>query len=61
MELSDRGSRALTVCLRGKRALRFSEVRDFERLAATIRRKCGTAGSPQHYISNPVIPLHSIH
>uniref|UniRef100_A0A673HTD1 TBC1 domain family member 8B-like n=1 Tax=Sinocyclocheilus rhinocerous TaxID=307959 RepID=A0A673HTD1_9TELE len=53
VELPDRGSRALTVCLRGKRALRFSEVRDFERLAATIRRKCGTAGSPQHYISNP--------
>ncbi|XP_016340559.1 TBC1 domain family member 8B isoform X3 [Sinocyclocheilus anshuiensis] len=53
VELPDHGSRALTVCLRGKRALRFSEVRDFERLAATIRRKCGTAGSPQHYISNP--------
>ncbi|XP_043095646.1 TBC1 domain family member 8B isoform X2 [Puntigrus tetrazona] len=53
VELPDRGSRALTVSLRGKRALRFSEVRDFERLAATIRRKCGTAGSPQHYISNP--------
>ncbi|XP_073696453.1 TBC1 domain family member 8B isoform X2 [Garra rufa] len=53
VELPDRSSRALTVCLRGKRALRFSEVRDFERLAATIRRKCGTAGSPQHYVSNP--------
>ncbi|KAK7172914.1 hypothetical protein R3I93_002897 [Phoxinus phoxinus] len=53
VELPDRSSRALTVCLRGKRALRFSEVRDFERLAATIRRKCGTAGSPQHCISNP--------
>ncbi|RXN29604.1 TBC1 domain family member 8B isoform X1 [Labeo rohita] len=54
VELPDRSSRALTVCLRGKRALRFSEVRDFERLAATIRRKCGTAGSPQHYVSNPL-------
>uniref|UniRef100_A0A671LYE4 TBC1 domain family member 8B n=1 Tax=Sinocyclocheilus anshuiensis TaxID=1608454 RepID=A0A671LYE4_9TELE len=53
VELPDRSSRALTVCLRGKRALRFSEVRDFERLAATIRRKCRTAGSPQHFISNP--------
>uniref|UniRef100_A0A9J8CI72 TBC1 domain family member 8B n=1 Tax=Cyprinus carpio carpio TaxID=630221 RepID=A0A9J8CI72_CYPCA len=52
-ELPDHNSRALTVCLRGKRALRFSEVRDFERLASTIRRKCGTAGSPQHFISNP--------
>ncbi|XP_057218001.1 TBC1 domain family member 8B isoform X2 [Triplophysa rosa] len=48
VELPDRGTRALTVCMRGKRALRFSEVRDFERLAATIRRKCGSAGSPQH-------------
>uniref|UniRef100_A0A8C2F8W5 TBC1 domain family member 8B n=1 Tax=Cyprinus carpio TaxID=7962 RepID=A0A8C2F8W5_CYPCA len=47
VELPDHNSRALTVCLRGKRALRFSEVRDFERLASTIRRKCGTAGSPQ--------------
>uniref|UniRef100_A0A9J7YGG2 TBC1 domain family member 8B n=1 Tax=Cyprinus carpio carpio TaxID=630221 RepID=A0A9J7YGG2_CYPCA len=53
VELPDHNSRALTVCLRGKRALRFSEVRDFERLASTIRRKCGTAGSPQHFISNP--------
>ncbi|XP_067261604.1 TBC1 domain family member 8B isoform X2 [Chanodichthys erythropterus] len=53
VELPDRSSRALTVCLRGKRALRFSEVRDFERLTATIRRKCGTAGSPQHCVSNP--------
>lgn len=53
VELPDRSSRALTVCLRGKRALRFSEVRDFERLAATIRRKCGTLGSPQHCITNP--------
>ncbi|XP_059404426.1 TBC1 domain family member 8B isoform X2 [Carassius carassius] len=53
VELPDRSSRALTVCLRGKRALRFSEVRDLERFAATIRRKCGTEGSPQHFISNP--------
>ncbi|XP_055054926.2 TBC1 domain family member 8B isoform X1 [Misgurnus anguillicaudatus] len=53
VELPDRNSRALTVCMRGKRALRFSEVRDFERLAATIRRKCGAVGSPQHSFSNP--------
>uniref|UniRef100_A0A8C2GK00 TBC1 domain family member 8B n=1 Tax=Cyprinus carpio TaxID=7962 RepID=A0A8C2GK00_CYPCA len=54
VELPDHNSRALTVCLRGKRALRFSEVRDFERLASTICRKCGTVGSPQHFISNPL-------
>ncbi|XP_051551744.1 TBC1 domain family member 8B-like isoform X1 [Myxocyprinus asiaticus] len=52
VELPDRSTRALTVCMRGKRALRLSEVRDLERLAATIRRKCGTAGSPHHSFSN---------
>ncbi|XP_030637780.1 TBC1 domain family member 8B [Chanos chanos] len=52
VELPDRSSRALSVCLRGKRALRFSEVRDFERLASTIQRKCGTSASPQHSISS---------
>uniref|UniRef100_A0A8B9J8L4 TBC1 domain family member 8B n=1 Tax=Astyanax mexicanus TaxID=7994 RepID=A0A8B9J8L4_ASTMX len=40
VELPDRSSRALSVGVRGKRAFRFSEVRDFERMAATIRRKC---------------------
>ncbi|KAL2095194.1 hypothetical protein ACEWY4_009913 [Coilia grayii] len=51
VEKPDRLSRALTVCMRGKRALRFSEVRDFERLAATIRKKCGNTASPQHSAS----------
>ncbi|XP_072532743.1 TBC1 domain family member 8B isoform X2 [Salminus brasiliensis] len=51
VELPDRSSRALSVCVRGKRAFRFSEVRDFERLAATIRRKCSTSSSPQHSAS----------
>uniref|UniRef100_A0A8C7LC95 TBC1 domain family member 8B n=1 Tax=Oncorhynchus kisutch TaxID=8019 RepID=A0A8C7LC95_ONCKI len=40
--------RALIVCVRGKRALRFSEVRDFERLANAIRKRCGMTASPQH-------------
>uniref|UniRef100_A0A8C7NA33 TBC1 domain family member 8B n=1 Tax=Oncorhynchus kisutch TaxID=8019 RepID=A0A8C7NA33_ONCKI len=48
VEKPDRSSRALTVCVRGKRALRFSEVRDFERLSNAIRRRCGMTASPQH-------------
>ncbi|KAI5089685.1 TBC1 domain family member 8B isoform X3, partial [Silurus meridionalis] len=40
-------TRALSVCVRGKRAFRFSEVRDLDRLASTIR-KCVTSSSPQH-------------
>uniref|UniRef100_A0A671WW22 TBC1 domain family member 8B n=1 Tax=Sparus aurata TaxID=8175 RepID=A0A671WW22_SPAAU len=42
---------ALTVCVRGKRALRFSEVRDYQRLANTIRSRCGISASPQHSAS----------
>ncbi|XP_036435959.1 TBC1 domain family member 8B isoform X2 [Colossoma macropomum] len=51
VELPDRSSRALSVGVRGKRAFRFSEVRDFDRLAATIRRKCSASSSPQHSAS----------
>ncbi|XP_053346842.1 TBC1 domain family member 8B isoform X3 [Clarias gariepinus] len=47
VEIPDRSTRALSVCVRGKRAFRFSEVRDLDRLAATIR-KCVTSSSPQH-------------
>uniref|UniRef100_A0A8C8FBY1 TBC1 domain family member 8B n=1 Tax=Oncorhynchus tshawytscha TaxID=74940 RepID=A0A8C8FBY1_ONCTS len=61
VEKPDRSSRALIVCVRGKRALRFSEVRDFERLANAIRRRCGMTASPQgecqnlinHFEDNP--------
>uniref|UniRef100_A0A3Q1BFA0 TBC1 domain family member 8B n=1 Tax=Amphiprion ocellaris TaxID=80972 RepID=A0A3Q1BFA0_AMPOC len=50
----DSSSRALTVCVRGKRALRFSEVRDYQRLANTIRSRCGISASPQHSASSEV-------
>ncbi|CAB1316238.1 unnamed protein product, partial [Coregonus sp. 'balchen'] len=55
VEKPDRSSRALTVCVRGKRALRFSEIRDFERLANAIRRRCGMTASPQHSATTEVI------
>uniref|UniRef100_A0A8C7ZT22 TBC1 domain family member 8B n=1 Tax=Oryzias sinensis TaxID=183150 RepID=A0A8C7ZT22_9TELE len=51
VEKPDSGSRALTVFVRGKKALRFSEVRDFQRLANTIRSRCGISASPQHSAS----------
>uniref|UniRef100_A0A671WW08 TBC1 domain family member 8B n=1 Tax=Sparus aurata TaxID=8175 RepID=A0A671WW08_SPAAU len=51
VEKPDSSSRALTVCVRGKRALRFSEVRDYQRLANTIRSRCGISASPQHSAS----------
>uniref|UniRef100_A0A8C7L5Z6 TBC1 domain family member 8B n=1 Tax=Oncorhynchus kisutch TaxID=8019 RepID=A0A8C7L5Z6_ONCKI len=54
VEKPDRNSRALIVCVRGKRALRFSEVRDFERLANAIRKRCGMTASPQHSASTEV-------
>ncbi|XP_053474176.1 TBC1 domain family member 8B isoform X2 [Ictalurus furcatus] len=47
VEIPDRSSRTLSVCVRGKRAFRFSEVRDLDHLASTIR-KCVTSSSPQH-------------
>ncbi|XP_048838850.1 TBC1 domain family member 8B isoform X2 [Brienomyrus brachyistius] len=47
----DSSSRAVTVCVRGKRALRFSEVRDYERLANSIRRRCGATASPRHILA----------
>uniref|UniRef100_A0A672JNZ4 TBC1 domain family member 8B n=1 Tax=Salarias fasciatus TaxID=181472 RepID=A0A672JNZ4_SALFA len=57
VEKPDPSSRALTVCVRGKRALRFSEVRDYQRLANTIRSRCGISASPHlffpHSVDNP--------
>uniref|UniRef100_A0A7N8XX04 TBC1 domain family member 8B n=1 Tax=Mastacembelus armatus TaxID=205130 RepID=A0A7N8XX04_9TELE len=55
VEKPDSSSRALTVCVRGKRALRFSEVRDYQRLANTIRSRCGISASPQHSASSEVV------
>uniref|UniRef100_A0A3B3BG25 TBC1 domain family member 8B n=1 Tax=Oryzias melastigma TaxID=30732 RepID=A0A3B3BG25_ORYME len=54
VEKPDSGSRALTVFVRGKKALRFSEVRDYQRLANTIRSRCGISASPQHSASPEV-------
>lgn len=60
VEKPDSGSRALTVCVRGKRAMRFSEVREYQRLANTIRSRCGISPSPQHSASSEVEYLNTI-
>uniref|UniRef100_A0A3Q3K8X8 TBC1 domain family member 8B n=1 Tax=Monopterus albus TaxID=43700 RepID=A0A3Q3K8X8_MONAL len=57
VENPDSSSRALTVCVRGKTALRFSEVRDYQRLASTIRSRCGISASPQHSASSEDVTL----
>uniref|UniRef100_H2U7T1 TBC1 domain family member 8B n=1 Tax=Takifugu rubripes TaxID=31033 RepID=H2U7T1_TAKRU len=54
VEKPDSSSKALTVCVRGKRAMRFSEVREYQRLANTIRSRCGISPSPQHSASSEV-------
>ncbi|KAJ8401828.1 hypothetical protein AAFF_G00377990 [Aldrovandia affinis] len=54
VEKPDVGSKAVTVCIRGKRALRFSEVREYERLASGIHRRCGVVASPQHTATGEV-------
>uniref|UniRef100_A0A673A5V5 TBC1 domain family member 8B n=1 Tax=Sphaeramia orbicularis TaxID=375764 RepID=A0A673A5V5_9TELE len=59
VEKPDSSTRALTVCVRGKRALRFSEVRDYQRLSNTIRSRCGISASPLHSASLEVSVSHS--
>uniref|UniRef100_A0A8C6WKG5 TBC1 domain family member 8B n=1 Tax=Neogobius melanostomus TaxID=47308 RepID=A0A8C6WKG5_9GOBI len=54
VEKPDISNRALIVCVRGKRALRFSEVRDYQRLANSIRSRCGISASPLHSASAEV-------
>uniref|UniRef100_A0A8D0KIQ0 TBC1 domain family member 8B n=1 Tax=Salvator merianae TaxID=96440 RepID=A0A8D0KIQ0_SALMN len=48
VETADATSKAVSVAVKGKRAFRFSEVRDFENLAAKLRGKCNVTSSPQH-------------
>ncbi|XP_062845091.1 TBC1 domain family member 8B isoform X4 [Trichomycterus rosablanca] len=56
VEMPDRSARVLSLCVRGKRVFRFSEVRDLERLASTLRQNCVTSLSPQHSNSSQ-LPL----
>uniref|UniRef100_A0A7N8WV58 TBC1 domain family member 8B n=1 Tax=Mastacembelus armatus TaxID=205130 RepID=A0A7N8WV58_9TELE len=46
---------SVTGSIENTRALRFSEVRDYQRLANTIRSRCGISASPQHSASSEVV------
>uniref|UniRef100_A0A3Q3M4V1 TBC1 domain family member 8B n=1 Tax=Mastacembelus armatus TaxID=205130 RepID=A0A3Q3M4V1_9TELE len=45
---------SVTGSIENTAALRFSEVRDYQRLANTIRSRCGISASPQHSASSEV-------
>ncbi|XP_062997913.1 TBC1 domain family member 8B [Elgaria multicarinata webbii] len=47
VEVADPASRALSIATRGKRAFRFSEVRDVEQLVPKLRSKCDATASLQ--------------
>lgn len=54
VEVSDPTSKSVSIATRGKRAFRFSEVRDFEHLVSKLRSQCGTTLSPQHVMTAEV-------
>uniref|UniRef100_A0A7N8YDD1 TBC1 domain family member 8B n=1 Tax=Mastacembelus armatus TaxID=205130 RepID=A0A7N8YDD1_9TELE len=49
---------SVTGSIENTRALRFSEVRDYQRLANTIRSRCGISASPQHSASSESLINH---
>uniref|UniRef100_H9GAM0 Rab-GAP TBC domain-containing protein n=1 Tax=Anolis carolinensis TaxID=28377 RepID=H9GAM0_ANOCA len=54
VEVADPASKAISIATRGKRAFRFSEVRDFEHLVPKLKGRCDAAASPQHAASAEV-------
>uniref|UniRef100_A0A8D2L6B3 TBC1 domain family member 8B n=1 Tax=Varanus komodoensis TaxID=61221 RepID=A0A8D2L6B3_VARKO len=57
IEMPDPASRVVSIATKGKRAFRFSEVRDFEQLVAKLRHKCNMTASLQHQASVEVTLL----
>nr|XP_060612600.1 TBC1 domain family member 8B [Anolis sagrei ordinatus] len=51
VEVADPASKAISIATRGKRAFRFSEVRDWEHLVPKLKGRCDAAASPQHAAS----------
>uniref|UniRef100_A0A8C3M5H0 TBC1 domain family member 8B n=1 Tax=Chrysolophus pictus TaxID=9089 RepID=A0A8C3M5H0_CHRPC len=45
---ADPANRGVNISTKGKRAFRFTEVRDFEQLVTKLRIKCNATSSPQH-------------
>lgn len=56
MDKADPANRGVNISTKGKRAFRFTEVRDFEQLVTKLRIKCNATSSPQHI--NTEVTLH---
>ncbi|XP_028923081.1 TBC1 domain family member 8B [Ornithorhynchus anatinus] len=59
VETTDHSNKAVIICIKGKTAFRFTEVRDFEQLLAKLRLKCGASLSPQHDTIGPEVAISS--
>ncbi|XP_042335446.1 TBC1 domain family member 8B isoform X2 [Sceloporus undulatus] len=51
VEVTDPTSKAISIATKGKRAFRFSEVRDLEHLVPKLKNRCNAALSLQHSVS----------
>ncbi|XP_043830348.1 TBC1 domain family member 8B isoform X2 [Dromiciops gliroides] len=49
-------SQSVVISVKGKKAFRFSDVRDFEQLVARLKLKCGAASIPQQDVSTEPVP-----
>lgn len=54
MDKADPANRGVSISTKGKRAFRFTEVKDFEQLVTKLQIKCNTTSNPQHIISTEV-------
>ncbi|XP_032625329.1 TBC1 domain family member 8B isoform X5 [Chelonoidis abingdonii] len=54
VEKADPANKGVSISIRGKRAFRFTEVKDFEHLVAKLRIRSGTTSSPHHTASTEV-------
>uniref|UniRef100_A0A452HMZ7 GRAM domain-containing protein n=1 Tax=Gopherus agassizii TaxID=38772 RepID=A0A452HMZ7_9SAUR len=52
--IADPANKGVSISIKGKRAFRFTEVKDFEHLVAKLRIRSGTTSSPHHTASTEV-------
>ncbi|XP_074863593.1 TBC1 domain family member 8B isoform X2 [Carettochelys insculpta] len=55
VEKADTANKGVNISAKGKRAFRFTELRDFEHLVAKLRFRIGATSSPQHATSMEVV------
>ncbi|EMP35386.1 TBC1 domain family member 8B [Chelonia mydas] len=54
VEKADPANKGVSISTKGKRAFRFTEIKDFEHLVAKLRIRSGTTSSPHHTASMEV-------